>query len=268
MTFRMDGTFLAKLALSFVVGGLWVSASTAAADRTGPKIGGWIGGLPSTVAVALFFIGLIQGPRTAADAAVMIPFMAGVNGLFLAVYVVASRRAFWSGFGLASAVWAFLAAATILLKTSRLAFSLAAYAVFFAASALILRRERPPDLPPGKAPAFSGRALAGRALLSGSIIATAVALAKAAGPMYGGIFAAFPGVFASTVLITYRSRGLNFSRSIARPMMTSGFVNVTVYALAVRVTYPSLGLAAGTVSAYAAALVTAYAVYRVTSRSS
>jgi hypothetical protein len=264
----MDGTFPVKLALAFVVGGLWVMVSTAVADRAGPKIGGWLGGLPSTVAVALLFIGLVQGPETAAEAAALIPLVAGANGFFLAVYVLGSRRKFSRGFGLAFLVWFSLAAGLILLKRASLSSSLAGFAIFFAAGHLLIGKEHSPVSPPGRGPVLTPAALAGRALLSGTIIATAVALARAAGPLVGGVFAAFPGVFSSTVLVTYRSRGLDFSRAIARPMMTSGLVNVTVYAVAVRAAYPALGLAAGTAIAYAASLAAAALVYLVISRSS
>jgi hypothetical protein len=264
----MDGSFLVKLALTFVVGGLWVMVSTAVADRAGAKIGGWFGGLPSTVAVALFFIGLVQGLDAAAEATTMIPLVAGVNGLFLVVYILGSRRKFSHGFGPALLAWSAFATMAILMRETGLAVSLAGFAVFFTASHLLLPKDRSFTPLPGRAPVLAPAALAGRALLSGFIIASAVALAKAAGPTIGGVFAAFPGVFTSTIVITYRSRGLDFSRAIARPLMTSGLVNVAVYAVAVRIAYPAAGLAAGTAIAYAATLVAAFFVYLVISRSS
>jgi hypothetical protein len=71
MTSRMDGPFLANLALTFTVGGLWVMASTA---------------------VALFFIGLTQSPEAAAG---LVGGTAAAYAAFLlsacAVYRVISR---------------------------------------------------------------------------------------------------------------------------------------------------------------------------------
>ncbi len=264
----MDGAFLSKLALTFAVGGLWVTLSTAVADKAGPKIGGWLSGLPSTVAVALFFIGLAQGPEAAAEATTVIPLVAGANGLFLVTYVRFSRRNFSLGFGLAFLVWAILATGLAFLKGISLPLSIAGFGAIFSASLLSLPGDRSPSRRAGRKVRLTSSALAGRALLSGFIVAAAVALAKAAGPFVGGIFAAFPGVFSSTILISYRSRGLDFSRAIAGPMMTSGLANVVVYAISVRLAYPSAGLAAGTAIAYGVTLVGAYPVYLLISRSS
>ena len=268
MTSRMDGPFLAKLALTFLAGGLWVAVSTAIADRAGAKIGGWMSGLPSTVAVALFFIGLTQTPEAAAEAANMVPLVAGANGLFLLSFVRFSRRGFALGFGGAFVVWFAAAAALSLIKNVSLIFSIAGFAVILPSSYLLLDREIRMPSPGGGNAAPTPAALAGRALLSGLIVTSAVVVAKLGGPLLGGIFAAFPGVFSSTILIAFRSRGLDFARVIVKPMMASGLVNVAVYAVAVRFAYPAAGLAAGTVMAYAASLVSAALAFLFISRSS
>ena len=44
----MDVSFLSRLALSFLTGAAWVTLSTLASERYGSKLGGLIGGLPST----------------------------------------------------------------------------------------------------------------------------------------------------------------------------------------------------------------------------
>ena len=48
----MTDTFILKLALSFLIGGLWITVASVAAERLGSKIGGVIAGLPSTAVVA------------------------------------------------------------------------------------------------------------------------------------------------------------------------------------------------------------------------
>ena len=53
----IDSSFLFQIILSCVVGSLWVLLTTLLADRFGSKLGGFIGGLPSTAAVSFFFIG-------------------------------------------------------------------------------------------------------------------------------------------------------------------------------------------------------------------
>jgi len=66
--------FLAQAFIQFLGGAApGVTLSTIAAERFGSKIGGLIGGLPSTVIVTLFFIGLTQTPQVAASATTIIP---------------------------------------------------------------------------------------------------------------------------------------------------------------------------------------------------
>ena len=52
----MDTSFWLKLILGFIVGSLWVTLTTVSAERFGSKVGGLIGGLPSTVVIALLDI--------------------------------------------------------------------------------------------------------------------------------------------------------------------------------------------------------------------
>ena len=61
----MDYTFWYKLLLSFLVGGCWVTLTTIIAEKFGSKIGGLLGGLPSTIVVSLLFIGLTQNAEVA-----------------------------------------------------------------------------------------------------------------------------------------------------------------------------------------------------------
>lgn len=71
----MNTLFLIKLALSFLIGGLWIIVATIVADKLGSKIGGLIGGLPSTIMFGLFFIGWTQGPAVAVQATTIAPML-------------------------------------------------------------------------------------------------------------------------------------------------------------------------------------------------
>ena len=114
----MDHLFLLKLSLSFLVGSAFVTLCTVAAEKFGSKVGGLIGGLPSTVVVTLLFIGLVQTPEAASQATDVIPLVLGFNGLFLVTYVFLAQWGLWIGLGSALAVWSVLALLTILLRRS------------------------------------------------------------------------------------------------------------------------------------------------------
>ena len=46
-----------------------------------------------------------------------------------------------------------------------------------------------------------------------------VLIAKTGGPEFGGIFAAFPAMFISTLTISYKAHGIEFSRAMVKSLM-------------------------------------------------
>jgi hypothetical protein len=115
---------------------------------------------------------------------------------------------------------------------------------------------------PGVRLRFSPAGVVGRGLLGGLMIGVSVVLARLAGPRLGGLFASMPSVFIATITIGYLSRGLEFSRTVAKPLMLSGMINVTAYASAVRVFYPILGLWLGTLASFAIAVLSSLLTYQ------
>ena len=109
---------------------------------------------------------------------------------------------------------------------------------------------------------YSGLQILGRGIFGGFMIAFAVFMSKVGGPVFGGIFSAFPAVFISTIIISYRSQGLEFSRSITKPMFMTGMVTLLVYPLSIRYLYLSLGIFTGTLVSYLISMVSAYVVFR------
>ena len=105
-----------------------------------------------------------------------------------------------------------------------------------------------------------------RGILSGSIIAFAVLMAKIAGPLVGGMFSAFPAVIISTMIITHFAHGTKFSIAVLKIIMVSGPVNVVAYAIAARYLYGGLGLIWGTVISFIVSLISSFLVYRFVKR--
>jgi hypothetical protein len=62
----VTSAFILKLVLSFFVGGLWITGGVALAERRGSKAGGLVLGFPSTVLLAIVFIGWTLSPQAAA----------------------------------------------------------------------------------------------------------------------------------------------------------------------------------------------------------
>jgi hypothetical protein len=142
----------------------------------GPKSGGWIGGLPSTIVVTLFFTGLVESAQVASDLTTTIPLVLGINSLFLLVYAVLAPRGFAIGLGGSLLVWFLLSGVPVVFGLDNLAFSLVALLLVSSFSYYVL--ENKVHLPPQ--PKLSIHLeppqLAGRAVFSGLVTALAVAL--------------------------------------------------------------------------------------------
>ena len=259
----MDEIFLLKLASSFVVGGVFVSACTIAAERLGSAIGGTIGGLPSTVVVTLFFIGLVDSPEAASEATAIVPLIVGFNGLFLATYAALARRGFGKGLVAALIVWIVLSTAAVALDVDDFALCIVLYLVLLAVSHLLFARVLAVPVYGQRPVSFTRWQIVFRAVLGGAIVGIGVYLSKVGGPTLGGVMASCPAVFISALVIAYSSRGVEFSLSLTRPLMISALINVVVYAVAARYLFPATGLILGTALAFAISLGGAYGTYRL-----
>ena len=80
-----------------------------------------------------------------------------------------------------------------------------------------------------------------RGVGAGSLVLLSVVLSQIGGPVLGGIAAAFPAVFTSTLVILNRSRGTEFSRAVTKPLVLSGILTIIPFCVAVRYLYPSFG---------------------------
>jgi len=257
----IESTFLLQMSLSFVVGSFWVLLTTWLADRFGSKKGGFIGGLPSTAAVSFFFIGLTQSAQTAAEATTVFPMSYAFTGLFLVLYALLWRRGFISAICVSIFVWFFLSGCVVLLDVNNYILSVGFYIfILITAFYLLEFRLKLPSI--GREDIhYSVLQYISRAVFGGFVVALAVFLSRIGGPVFGGIFSAFPAVFISVLIISYRSRGMEFSRALTKPLLVTGMVSIFVYSVGVRYFYPSFGLWWGTLAAYIFALIGALFSY-------
>ncbi len=258
--------FTLKLMLGFVVGGAWITLSTIAAEKFGSKIGGLIGGLPSTIVVSFFFIAWTQGPAQVHDSTTFMPFAFVINVVYLLTYAVLSRRGLTAGIAGALSAWFVL---TALLIESRLDSLPLAIVTWLLASAIgyyvvqyrlnIRSQSRVPIR-------YTPLQIAWRAVFSGAVISFAIIMSKVGGPAWGGIFSAFPAVYTSTLIITSHSVSIDFSRSLIPPLLISGVINPVVFGLVLRFIIFDFNLVTATVLAYSASMVSAYLTYQFIKR--
>ncbi len=257
----MDTSFWLKLGSSFLVGSAWVTLSTVAAERYGTKIGGLIGGLPSTVIVTLFFIGLTQTPLVAVSATTIIPLSMSCTGLFMVVYLFFARRGLRVGLAIALLIWFCLSGLLVGLDIRDVRISILGWVCLAVGCFLVVEKGmKIPSRIRVKAH-YTTTQIVYRAVFGGAVITFAVLMGKLGGPLLGGIFATFPAMFLSTLVITYRVGGADFSRAVGKSLLVSGIATVPIYALAVRFLYPWAGLGLGTLLAILVSLGAGYLTF-------
>ena len=258
----MDSSFWLKLALGFFVGSLWVTLTTLSAERFGSKVGGLIGGLPSTVVIALLFIGYTQSPQVAAQATTVMPLAQGLNGLFILTFMLLIQHGLWRCLSGVILVWLIQSSLLYWLDIHTFWISLIGWLVLFFFCYVVLEKWLKVPSSSRQEVAYPASQLIWRAGFGGTMIALAVFMGKLGGPLTGGIFGSFPAMFLSTLVITYRSGGADFSRSVGKSLLISGLINVPLYEITVRVLYPTVGLVPGTLIAIGFSMVTGYLTFR------
>ncbi len=252
-----------QCAASFLVGGLFVLASTFLAEKTSSNLGGVIGGLPSTSAVSLLFIAISSGPSIAVLVASTLPLMIGFCGLFLLAYASLSFRfSPNSSLFIALVFWLMISFPAGHFAPLSLFNSLSLTLLILLFCIWVLARKLKLPVAIGEKLSLSFTQLVSRGAIAGTIISASVMAAKLGGPALGSIFAGFPAVFFATMFTAVRARGVAFSRCLITPLIYSGLINISIYALAVAWSYPRLGIAWGTLSSYSISLFSAYFVYR------
>ena len=110
---------------------------------------------------------------------------------------------------------------------------------------------------------YSSLQLLFRGFVGGTLILLAVLMTKIGGPLLGGIFVSFPVLTVAMIIITRISHDASYTESFLKNFIISGTINVVIFVIAVRYTYPILGLGWGTVISLAVSLIASYFGYRL-----
>jgi hypothetical protein len=240
--------------LSFAIAAAWVSMSTVVAERLGTRAGGVVATLPSTLVVALYFIAVEQGTGFATRVAWAVPAEMGINSVFLALFVSFSGRGLPRALAAAFAGWVALSALLYIADPQGMLLPLVVFVALVAASTAWLRARHPYRQEGGQHIAYTPREIVMRGLFAGAVISFAIVGADLAGPVLGAIFAVFPVIFTSTMVILYLRQGPSFTGATGTTMIL-GSVNVVAFAVVAAYTMPALGAGWGTL----AAIVASYA---------
>ena len=251
----LRGATLAKMALAVSM----VVALSVIAEHVSPRIAGILSGYPLGAAITLFFLGLEIGVDFAAESAQYTMVGLFATQTFAFVYYKCSRRAA-NGSKIAGIILSAAAGISAYFLTITLcqrlhtdlatAFLLSAFSIV--GFSYLLKDVRDVKIE-GKVP-LNLRAIVGRGLFAAVIIVLITASARAVGPAWAGLFSAFPLTMLPLLMIMHFSHQVEHVHTAIKNG-PRGIGSVLVYALAVNLWYPHLGVYLGTVVAYMLATI-------------
>lgn len=246
--------FLLKIALSFLLAGVWVSSSTLLAERLGSKKAGLITNLPSNIVLSLIFMALTSGPTYAAQTTRGIPIGMAIDTIFILAFILALRWGLWLALAVSFLVWAASALTfVLLLPPLGTMSSLLFYAAVLAICFLLADRPMAIRMVARKPTTFSWGQVAIRGLFAGTVVAGAVTVAQFAPPYMTGIVATFPAVLSTTLVILTLGQGPAFARATGKILIVTSS-NIIVYAAVVGATFVPIGPWIGSALAFCASL--------------
>jgi hypothetical protein len=255
-------TFLLQLALSFLVGGGWIAATTALAERLGSKVGGLLVTLPSTILVGLFFVGVTQGSGAVVRLTTALPANVTTSVMLLVAFAAAYRYGRLAAYAAGYSAWLLLGLTWVLLQIPSIWLALAPALLMLITGVAFFRRR--PHMRLARV-SFSVRAMLLRYLLAGSVVTAAVLCSHLLGPFWGALFASFPAAFTGTLMVLEPAHGIDFTAAVARTMCQGLGVNL-VFLIVIYLATPATGFIAGIGLAYIASIASAAAIHRVTVR--
>lgn len=258
----MDSIFILKLILSFLIGGFWAIGITVVAEKYGTKLGGLLAGFPSTSLLALFFMGWTNSVSSAIIATKIVPIIFIVNIFFVVIYIILVKKNFILAMLGAVAWWLLVSGLIYYFKINNFLLALFIYFIVLWLAFLFLDKKLKIVSVKNIQIKHNISTLLFRGLLAGFIISLAVLLNKISGPLLGGIFGTFPAMFCSTMIITYRAGGADFSAATMKSSIIGGVTSI-FYILVIQYFYNFSGLWLGTLIGIILTLLFSYCLFQV-----
>lgn len=208
-------TFIWRVVLSFIVGGLFTATIIWISEKYGSKVGGILTGVPTTVLVGLTFISLTAGNEAAHKAALIIPAMVGVSLILVYSFTRLLNLGPEFAMTIAIIIWLIFALFFVNLNLTHLLVNVLIGTTLMGIAKFAMK-DYPHNLKAGTK--VLRRTYAVRIIGAGSVIAGAVVIARIAGPVWGGVFTAFPATFVTTLYILSNAQGSVFTKAVARQL--------------------------------------------------
>jgi hypothetical protein len=226
-----------------------------AADRFGPKISGYLSAFPSASATSLIIIALIHGTSFASKASLSTLFgLVAVYFFIFSVYYGSIRfggnraiRKIIFTFAFAFIIYGMAVSGYLLFVNEGTIYNFIPLIIGFIIARFVLRGAKGESLDD----IYRGRFVEylARAGLGGGFVVFATVMADLFGPLYGGIFSAFPSTIASILIILALTHSEPFLIKTIKYVGTA-LIATGAYTIGVWYTYPIYGILVGTLISY------------------
>lgn len=232
---------------------------TLVAERISTRFAGVLLGFPLGAGLTFFFTGIEQGPLFAAESAPWSIQGLSATLIFCLFYKLSSKKAkqdvvlalviptfcglsgfFGVGYFLQNVIQE-----QLWLRTITVIVVFVGIAVFFRLTPSSAIRHKVP---------ITKCILLSRALFAAVVIVTITAIAKAVGPGWSGIFAAFPTTVLPTVWVLHYHYGAQTISALFREIPL-GMLAIVIFSCSVYYTFPQFGVYGGILISYAVALL-------------
>jgi uncharacterized membrane protein (GlpM family) len=255
----MEYSLLYHTIIPFAVSALVVVLITVIAEKYGTKTGGIIGTLPSTIIIAFLFIALDKGVHFAAASVAIVPAEMGINLIFLAAFAFLAKRTIPTATVGSLLLWTVLTILLFYTDVISIFISLFVFVICLILTFISLDKIKKITSQTTVMVHYTPLKLLGRSIIAGTVIALAVSISNI-NAMLSGIFAVFPAIFLSTMLISRKEHGSEFTGAMAKGMIY-GSSSVVSYAVGIFFLYPLIGILTGTIAAFLLGLLTSLILF-------
>jgi len=237
-----------QIVLPFILSSFVVIFITVVAEKYGTKVGGILGTLPTTIIVAFYFIAINKGVDFASRSVAVVPAEIGINLWFLLIFVILTYRSLTIAMTSSFIVWFILSGILYYTNLTNIYISFLIFFISMVATFLLLEKVKKIKSQGKVKVKYTISKILLRGVLAGLFITISVLLANI-GEVLSGIFSVFPVILTSTMVITYREHGPDFSAGIAKSMIF-GCWSVMSYAIVIHFLYPIYGIAVGSIAGF------------------
>jgi hypothetical protein len=239
---------LTQSVLPFIFSSLIVILITVIAEKYGTKVGGILGTLPSTIIIAFIFIAINKGINFASQSVAIVPAEMGINIIFLLFFVLLAYRSIVIALILSLSLWTILSTMIYFLNITNIFLSILIFVISLIFTFVFLEYVK--KIPStGKVNIhYTPIKIILRGVITGTIISISVLLSNISASL-SGIFSVFPAIITSTMIISTREHGPEFSAGIAKSMIF-GCTSVMSYAVSIHFLYSIYGITIGTIVAF------------------